>query len=278
METGLFYNELEEMMIKVKLREFIQKILGYKAGNFWWVVYQLSLYGLNMGGGDCKETHEIEVLHYIKKKSDIILFDVGANVGDYIEQAVKCLDGKLKTVYCFEPSKNTYGKLSSKVSEISENRNEEFILENMGVGSKNEKAMLFSNGDCSGLASLYQRQIGTEKGILSQKEEIQIIRLDDYCNKHRIEWIDFLKLDIEGNEVDALQGAKKMINGKKIGAIQFEMGGCNIDSRTYLRDFWNLCSENYNLYRIMKNGITIIKEYDEKLENFVCANYLFLLK
>ena len=60
--------------------------------------------------------------------------------------------------------------------------------------------------------------------------------------------------------------------------IQFEFGGCNIDSRTYFRDFWELLHDKYNFFRIMPDGIVPIDEYSETLEIFTSQNFFLKLK
>ena len=77
--------------------------------------------------------------------------------------------------------------------------------------------------------------------------------IDHYCKENNVKFIDFLKLDIEGNEYKALCGAKNMINQDKIGAIKIEFGGCNIDLRTFFRDFWFQLHEKNYVYQIMKS-------------------------
>ena len=64
----------------------------------------------------------------------------------------------------------------------------------------------------------------------------------------------------------------------KIDVIQMEFGGCNIDSRTYFRDFWNLLSAKYKVYRVLLDGVEEITEYRDILEIFFCTNYLFVRK
>ena len=68
------------------------------------------------------------------------------------------------------------------------------------------------------------------------------------------------------------------MNKKKIKFIQFEFGSCNIDSKTYFQDFWYLLKDNYNIYRIVKDGITPIIKYKETSEIFTTINYLAELK
>ena len=48
--------------------------------------------------------------------------------------------------------------------------------------------------------------------------------------------IDFFKIDVEGHEMDVLKGIGDKISNIKL--IQFEFGGCNIDTRCFFQDFW----------------------------------------
>lgn len=65
-----------------------------------------------------------------------------------------------------------------------------------------------------------------------------------------------------------------MLNDGIIDFIQFEFGGCNIDSRTYFQNFYYLLNTKYQIYRILKNGLYSIKKYRETQEIFVTTNYL----
>jgi hypothetical protein len=69
-----------------------------------------------------------------------------------------------------------------------------------------------------------------------------------------------------------------MLDENKIKAIQFEFGGCNIDSRTYFKDFWNMLHEKYYIYRILKNGLHEMPKYSEFLEIFHYSNFLAVNK
>ena len=75
-------------------------------------------------------------------------------------------------------------------------------------------------------------------------------------------------------KLKALNGAAQMINSKQIDVIQFEFGGCNIDSRTYFQDFYYLLKDNYKIYRILKDGLYQINQYKEIYEAFTTTNYL----
>ena len=50
----------------------------------------------------------------------------------------------------------------------------------------------------------------------SQKQEVQIRTIDAFALEHKIDAIDFLKIDTEGYELNVLNGAERMLREKKI--------------------------------------------------------------
>ena len=109
--------------------------------------------------------------------------------------------------------------------------------------------------------------------ICSDIKEVIIRRMDDFCREKAIGHIHFLKLDVEGHELKALEGAHEMMASDAVDFIQFEFGGCNIDSRTYFQDFYYLLKDKYRISRIVKDGLCPVNQYKETYENFVTTNY-----
>lgn len=62
---------------------------------------------------------------------------------------------------------------------------------------------------------------------------------------------------------------------KNIKVIQFEFGGCNIDTRTYFQDYWYFFKKNdFSIYRITPLGNMFIEKYREKDERFITTNFI----
>jgi hypothetical protein len=94
--------------------------------------------------------------------------------------------------------------------------------------------------------------------------------------ENEIEVINWLKVDVEGHELEVLKGAESTISSKQIDFISFEFGGANIDTRTFFKDYYNFFDEeDYRIYRILPSGkLYEIQSYKESEEKFRVTNYV----
>ena len=243
--------------------------------NFWEYLNKISLKGMNYGEHSIHSSGEAWFLREFNNhlsNQNLLFFDVGANIGLWTSEVVNYLNSS-STVHCFEPFSLNYDILEQKFTQDSRIK-----LNNLGLSKENQDSEIYTVARDTGMTSLYQRKLEHFGYEMENTETVTLITLDDYCVKNKIDWIDYLKMDVEGHEYDVLKGSKNMLESKKIGIIQHEFGGCNIDSRTYFQDFWYLLNKNYHIYRLLKNGLKKIKQYEEEQERFLTSTFLSVLK
>lgn len=151
------------------------------------------------------------------------------------------------------------------------------FLEGVAVGAESGVLDLYFDNEGSGLSSLYKRDLNHIGVEMSRSISVPVLTLDEIAEKHGLSSISFLKLDLEGHEIFALKGATKLLKNNTISAVAFEFGGCNIDSRTFFKDFWSLLvvDYGYKIYRILPNRhLLYLSSYSETLERFNWQNLL----
>lgn len=121
--------------------------------------------------------------------------DGGANIGFFAVMAAEIYNAA--KVYCFEPEPSNFKLLKKNISEYDNNY--AFM---MGLYSKRQIANLYLSYD-----SMAHSLIEKTKFQIP----VQLIDIDTFVLENKIEKVDFIKLDIEGVEPEALNGAKNTL-------------------------------------------------------------------
>jgi FkbM family methyltransferase len=222
---------------------------------------------ISQGKGWGSGTVDLEVKAAAKllENNPQLCVDVGGNKGGYTKALLREFQTK---VVVFEPSKKNYQILEDTFSS-----SDLVKVENLALSNKSAVSTLYADWDGSGLASLTKRKLDHFGISFDFAEQVRTTRFEDY-------WIDTLgcpeiglvKLDIEGHELLALDGFGDAIN--HIELIQFEFGGCNIDTRSYFQDFWHFFGQySFEIYRLGPFGLQKIERYSERDEFFSTTNY-----
>jgi FkbM family methyltransferase len=204
-----------------------------------------------------------------------VLFDVGANVGDYTAMLLDVF-GQGARIWSFEPAHSTFALLEQR-----HGGSERVHLRHLGLSDRSGTGVLRAPGEGSKLGSLHDThgRLASQGLPLVLEEVVKLESLDSFCPSERIDLIDFLKLDVEGHELHVLRGGKRMLAEGRITAIQFEFGAANLDSRSFMRDFFDLLTPRYTIHRVLQHGLFPVPRYRETLEVFKRAtNYVALLE
>ncbi|MCC8423737.1 FkbM family methyltransferase [Mucilaginibacter sp. UR6-11] len=217
------------------------------------------------GWGAYTVSHEVNLLTKVIKAPGLAV-DIGGNVGDYTAELLKKFDGI--EVHVFEPSQVNNEKLITRFKNQSN-----VLINKAAVSDKAGVASLYTDVPGSGLASLTKR----ESLKFESFEEVDVITFESYWKeKLNRKTIDIIKIDVEGHELDVLNGMGGALAKTKV--IQFEFGGCNIDTRTYFYDFWQFFKKhNFNIFRITPLGLQPMLFYSAfddffNTTNFICVN------
>lgn len=256
---------LKNIISKCAGNKYAQKILEKN------ILFSHYLSGVGSGGG-VQNSGEKSVLDFLKLNIEpYCIFDAGANKGQDLNMVFKELHERDFEIHSFEPSKYTFELLQKNSPDSAKVK-----LNNLGLGKNVGEHTLYSNEQGSGLASLTKRKLDHFNIDFSYSEKIRITSLDNYCSENGIKHIHLLKIDVEGHELDVLNGADKMFANQSIDVVTFGFGGCNIDARTFFQDFYYFFYEKkMPLFRITPSGYLYpIKKYKEQYEQFITTNFI----
>ncbi len=232
-----------------------------------------NLFSISQGRGFTDPIAEASNLAKFANKNNLdlkIIFDVGSFHGDYTSQILKYYPSS--NCYLFEPDQENFLFIKNKFI----NKKNIHVF-NSAISDKDNIGTLFSYGKGSLQGSLINQNFSHLNIENDIKQTVKLCRLDTLIKELKLDQIDLCKIDIEGNEMNALLGAGEAI--KKIKIIQFEFGPASIDGRTFFKDFYNFFSKiNFDLYRISSSKLIKIRKYHSELEYFRVSNFVALNK
>jgi FkbM family methyltransferase len=196
-----------------------------------------------------------------------MLFDVGANVGDYCALLARNIPHA--RIFAFEPNPASFQHL---VGRFSENVSITPVKVGLGASPGEQELYDYSTEVGSVHASLYPDVLKSIHSCGAPKPiKVMIETLDSICLQKGIEKLHFLKIDTEGNELAVLQGGSNLVSKERIDIIQFEFNEMNVISRTFLHDFYDIL-QGYSMFRLSKSGLISLGEYDSRHEIFKFQN------
>jgi FkbM family methyltransferase len=157
-------------------------------------------------------------------KPGMLIVDVGANHGQFTVMAAQLAEGH-GSVHSFEPAAGSFARLSENVNHLASVRervrlNASAVSNQPGIATLFEFPPGFSAWNSLGSHAM---NAGGKYVEPSHTSNVPVITLDEYCDERRIEFIDLLKVDVEGFEVEVLQGCRRLIGARQIGNVIFEI-------------------------------------------------------
>ena len=128
--------------------------------------------------------------------------DLGDNIGYFSVIAAGLVkdNGQVQT---FEPMPENLTRLRKNLAPFPW-----AMAQPYAVGNVTEEVPIYYSDKEAGWASIHDQH---GLGNLPCNSTVSVIRLDDWLQRNSVNRLDFIRLDIEGSELDALLGARRML-------------------------------------------------------------------
>jgi FkbM family methyltransferase len=212
---------------------------------------------------DIRTNGEVAAIERLRGLPVRVIFDVGANVGDWTLAAARVFPEA--RVHAFEISPQTHAQLASRCAGSPGVR-----CESVGLSdAEGQITIRHYQG-----ASVLTTAVEYPHALPYVEVAARTMRGDDYCLREGVEHIDILKVDVEGMEHRVFAGFEGMLRRGGIDVIQFEYGRVNILTKQLLRDFCSFFADRgYEVGKVYPRGVDF-RPYRLDDEDFIGPNYI----
>ncbi|MCB9853108.1 MAG: FkbM family methyltransferase [Phycisphaerales bacterium] len=184
--------------------------------SYSWLKSVFSAVGLDLRRIALRHRDDIDDLRRIfPGDSARILFDIGANEGQTATRLLKAFSSA--TVHSFEPTPALYEALSHRAD------GRRWQVHPFAVSDSIGTATFHLHEGQSDVNSLLPAVEDRAFRPTTENVVVQTTTLEHFCDSAGIEAIDILKLDIQGAELLALNGAAEMLRDHRVSSIVTEV-------------------------------------------------------
>jgi len=192
-----------------------------------------------------------------------VVFDVGANVGDWSLLAGQHLANA--GLHAFEIVPDTHAALAQRVAAL----HPRIAANAFGLADKEGLIDIHVMADDNKLSSLVELHEGQRSTLACT-----VHTGDAYMRAAGIEHIDLLKIDVEGGEHLVLMGFAPALTDRRIDVIQFEYGRANIVTKFLLRDYHQALEDlGYKVGKLFPDRVDF-RQYRLEHEDFIGPNFV----
>ncbi len=168
-----------------------------------------------------KNYHHKRLIKFLKNYKIDLIIDIGSHKGEFIKNIIKYIN--FQKAYTFEPQKEVFDILKKNL--INDNR---ILHNNLGISDKVGKKKIIINKltSTSTMSKLDESSyfLKLKNFLIKQKKikeiyDVETTTVDDYFKGLNLQ-NTLLKIDVEGHELNVLEGSKNTI--KKIDFVLIE--------------------------------------------------------
>lgn len=223
---------------------------------FWEFVMHLGMEGMNLGGGayidSSGELRLIERVGPIRRA-----VDAGAHLGDWSRKVKELNPGC--AIALVEPNPRLAGILRKEFPQPAANVFEVALDERPG------KAILHPNTHEGGASIHY----GTEG------YEVAVTTLPGLMRDAGWDWVDFVKMDLEGGEAPVLRAMQDVMAEGRVRFIQVEHNGAAHEAGHSFHEVFRLLTPTHDVFRVLRDGkLRRLPHWRDAWETPAVTNYL----
>jgi FkbM family methyltransferase len=210
------------------------------------------------------------VMGTLRPGSKLISFDVGARIGDWSMALVDEASARScgLDLHAFEPVPDSRKKFQENLA--THIASGQVRINGIALSNESTTVPIYVPHFTGGTSTLHPDASVHYEQVLN----VQTSTVDRYCLENRIEHIDIIKVDTEGNDLRVIQGATELLKNGGVGVLQFEYNHRWIYSRSYLKDIFDMVRETrYNVAKVCSTGLEVYVEWHPELERFFETNY-----
>jgi len=157
----------------------------------------------------------VDINYYINDINIEIIFDIGANIG----QSARFYREKFPNskIYSIEPVSETYNQLKINTNNLDIN------CYNLAFGSNEGRVkMAISNIAKHSVSNTIVNNI-EENNLNFRCEEVDLTTIDKFLIEKNVKHVNYMKVDTEGYDLEAMKGAENALKNKRIDFIETEL-------------------------------------------------------
>lgn len=150
-----------------------------------------------------------------------VVIDIGANIGQSAIRFHKAFPEA--RIHSFEPV------AASFAAGVTNTRaNPAITWHHAAVGNENNRIVFYSSGTSvmNSIATTTPLSAGKD----GERNEVDVIRFDDFFAANQLQRVSLLKTDTEGHDLDVLTGAKQVLAAHQVDYILCEVGFTQADT------------------------------------------------
>ena len=214
-----------------------------------------------------EQNGEVWLLERLAQIHPAMVFDVGANIGDWTRHARRLMPEA--EIHAFEIAPETTLILRQRVGDL-----DRVVINDCGMADRSGEIVVH----CGKGGSVHSSILGEFVPEVEEVRNCRVVAGDDYMRENAIGRVDLLKIDAESSDHLVMAGFRTAMRAGTVDVIQFEYGRGSIITHFLLYDFYRLLESNGYVVGQLNPTDVEFKPYTVFMEGWWPPNWIAVRK